>query len=64
MGLVNCKECGGKVSTEALSCPHCGKISKHNIPPTSADQIFKFITIVFIVVPCILVIAYYILFEL
>lgn len=24
MALVKCKECGGQVSTEASSCPHCG----------------------------------------
>ena len=27
--LIKCKECGGQVSTEAKSCPHCGcKVSK------------------------------------
>lgn len=24
MALINCKECGKEVSTEAKSCPHCG----------------------------------------
>lgn len=24
MALIDCQECGGKVSTAALSCPHCG----------------------------------------
>lgn len=24
MALTNCRECGGQVSTEATSCPHCG----------------------------------------
>ena len=24
MALINCKECKGKISTEAESCPHCG----------------------------------------
>lgn len=24
MALTNCKECGGKVSDSALTCPHCG----------------------------------------
>ena len=24
MALVNCAECGKDVSTEAISCPHCG----------------------------------------
>ena len=25
MALINCPECGGQVSDEALACPHCGK---------------------------------------
>jgi predicted amidophosphoribosyltransferase len=25
MALASCKECGGQVSTEAKTCPHCGK---------------------------------------
>lgn len=24
MSLVKCKECGGQLSTTAISCPHCG----------------------------------------
>ena len=24
MALVECKECGGKVSDKAAACPHCG----------------------------------------
>lgn len=24
MALINCKECGGKLSTTAMTCPHCG----------------------------------------
>jgi len=24
MAVINCKECGGKVSENADSCPHCG----------------------------------------
>lgn len=24
MALIKCVECGGKVSSEAISCPHCG----------------------------------------
>ena len=26
MALFNCKDCGGKVSTAARFCPHCGRI--------------------------------------
>lgn len=24
MALTNCKECNGKLSSEAIACPHCG----------------------------------------
>ena len=24
MAIINCKECGGKVSENANACPHCG----------------------------------------
>lgn len=24
MALVDCRECGGQVSTRAKACPHCG----------------------------------------
>jgi hypothetical protein len=44
MALDKCKECGGQVSSEAMSCPHCGapdpavglsrSISKDEIPAT------------------------------
>lgn len=26
MAIVQCKECGGMVSTQARSCPHCGAV--------------------------------------
>ena len=26
MALVKCLECGQQVSTDAISCPHCGKV--------------------------------------
>ena len=26
MALFNCKDCGGKVSTAARFCPHCGRV--------------------------------------
>ncbi len=26
MGLVTCGDCGGKVSTNAAACPHCGRL--------------------------------------
>lgn len=27
MAIINCKECGGKVSEDAGSCPHCGSVN-------------------------------------
>ena len=27
MGLVNCRDCGGTISTNANMCPHCGTIN-------------------------------------
>src|SRR5712692_7724663 len=32
MALAKCRECGGQVSTEALSCPHCGAPSPTSSP--------------------------------
>ncbi len=34
MSLIKCSECGQDVSTEALTCPHCGK---PNIPTVSEE---------------------------
>ena len=34
MALTNCRECGNQVSTEALSCPHCGVPLKAGLRPT------------------------------
>lgn len=28
MALVNCSECGKDMSSEAKSCPNCGKVNK------------------------------------
>ena len=37
MALINCKECGKDVSTEATSCPHCGyKQPKKSVLPVVA----------------------------
>lgn len=27
MAIINCKDCGGKVSENAKSCPHCGSVN-------------------------------------
>lgn len=32
MALAKCRECGGRVSTEAVSCPHCGANTPALIP--------------------------------
>lgn len=33
MALIRCKECGGQVSTEAFTCPHCGTPQRQSPPP-------------------------------
>ena len=38
MAILDCPECGGDLSTEAESCPHCGYVL--NPRPTSLDQGF------------------------
>ena len=50
MALISCPECGGKLSTLAAACPHCGLPSKtelgqqtnaanpHAIPPVAGSQ--------------------------
>ena len=41
MALTQCRECGGKVSTEATSCPHCGASPPVNVavsPPAKASR--------------------------
>lgn len=38
MALTECKECGGKVSTEADSCPHCGYREKKVEEPKAENK--------------------------
>ncbi len=42
MALIKCPECGGNVSTEASSCPHCGyplsKLSYAEVSDTSTPK--------------------------
>ena len=33
MALIQCKECGQSVSTEAVVCPHCGAPQQRPAPP-------------------------------
>jgi zinc ribbon protein len=33
MALVECKECGAKISDNAATCPNCGDIIKEPKPP-------------------------------
>lgn len=33
MALIQCKECGESVSTEAVVCPHCGAPQRQPVPP-------------------------------
>lgn len=39
MPLVRCKDCGGKVSKAARSCPHCGKPRRSSSPISSGLRI-------------------------
>jgi hypothetical protein len=45
MGLINCPECQGKVSTAATACPHCGYPINSNKTKDSdkGNDIWKFI---------------------
>lgn len=40
MALIECEECGGKVSTSAAACPHCGfrKQAAWQVDPVRANQ--------------------------
>jgi Family of unknown function (DUF6232) len=33
MALVQCRDCGKSVSTEAADCPHCGAPQQQHVPP-------------------------------
>ena len=41
MALVECYECGGKVSTSAAACPHCGAPSKQQTSVAETDNLIK-----------------------
>jgi hypothetical protein len=45
MALVECKECKQNVSTEALTCPHCGVSN-----PSGSESVDLFYTFIAIVV--------------
>lgn len=50
MALVNCKECGKEISTEAKVCPHCGaKVSRK----TGVGTITLALVIGFVVFKCV-----------
>jgi len=39
MAVISCYECGGKVSTSAAACPHCGAPSQQQPNPTDANKV-------------------------
>ena len=41
MGLILCPECGAKISDKALSCPHCGFVSKDSMLPISVQDKYE-----------------------
>ena len=38
MALINCKNCGGKISDKAQKCPHCGATVKEEIPKEASTM--------------------------
>lgn len=38
MALIQCRECGDTVSTEAADCPHCGAPQQSPVPPPLPTQ--------------------------
>jgi hypothetical protein len=38
MALIQCRECGQSVSTEATACPHCGAPQQQPMPPPLPTQ--------------------------
>ncbi|HEU0283269.1 MAG TPA: hypothetical protein VFQ99_05755 [Gallionella sp.] len=52
MALINCKECGKEVSTEATACPHCGAK-----PPKKSSGLMILFIIVGSVIALVLIIS-------
>ena len=45
MAMINCPECGSRISDQAPSCPHCGIVFKEkSIPETNSKNTEKFFT--------------------
>jgi len=38
MALIQCAECGGKVSSTAAACPHCGAPVALSLPKRPAEE--------------------------
>jgi len=53
MALVECKDCGEGVSTDAENCPKCGA-DNEGYEPRTAPVILGCVTIIFIVVVSII----------
>jgi hypothetical protein len=41
MALIDCYECGGKVSTSGAACPHCGAPSKQEASVAETDSLIS-----------------------
>jgi hypothetical protein len=41
MAIIKCYECGGKVSTSAAACPHCGAPPKQQTPAADTNSFIK-----------------------
>ncbi len=40
MGMIQCPDCGTKISDKAVSCPHCGYASENTNLPISIQEIY------------------------
>jgi transposase/DNA-directed RNA polymerase subunit RPC12/RpoP len=43
MALINCPECNGKISTSAITCPHCGFVMS-NMKVKKQDPLFELVS--------------------
>jgi uncharacterized OB-fold protein len=57
MAMMTCKECGGRRSTKAVACPHCGATTKPMRVLPATSFVTKVITALVILVGLFVVVA-------